>query len=73
MERFDGTLADRLFSYQYHKELEDQSKSNKVWVSRLQNVGSALNNDKNRLTEMKPIDATKQTLVRQEFFQLVKN
>ena len=73
MERFDRTLADRLFSYQYHKELEDQSKINKVWVSRLQNVGSALNNDKNRLIEMKPIDAMKQALVRQEFFQLVKN
>ena len=35
-------LADRLFSYQYHKELEDPSKSNREWVSRLQNVVSAL-------------------------------
>ena len=46
VERFNRTLADRLFSYQYHKELEDQSKSNREWVSRLQNVVSALNNEK---------------------------
>ena len=38
VERFNRTLADRLFSYQYHKELEDPSKSNREWVSRLQNV-----------------------------------
>ena len=44
VERFNRALADRLFSYQYHKELEDQSKSNREWVSRLQNVVSALNN-----------------------------
>ena len=38
VERFNRTLADRLFSYQCHKELEDPSKSNREWVSRLQNV-----------------------------------
>ena len=59
VERFNRTLADRLFSYQYHKELEDPSKSNREWVSTLQNVVSALNNEKTRLIEMKPIDAIK--------------
>ena len=49
VERFNRMLADRLFSYQYHKELEDSSKSNREWVSRLQNVVSALNNEKTRL------------------------
>ena len=44
MERFNRTLADSLFTFQYHKELEDPSKSNREWVSRLQNVVSALNN-----------------------------
>ena len=34
-ERFNRTLADRLFSYRYHKELEDPSKSNREWASRL--------------------------------------
>ena len=29
LERFNKMLADRLFSYQYHKELEDPSKSNR--------------------------------------------
>ena len=71
MERFNRTLADRLFSYQYHKELEDPSKSNREWVSRLQNVVSALNNERTRLTGMKPIDAI-ETLAKQEFSQPVK-
>ena len=73
MERFNRTLADRLFSYQHHKELEDPSKSNREWVSRLQNVVSALNNEKTRLIGMKPVDAIKQTLVKQGVSQPVKD
>ena len=73
MERFGRTLADRLFSYQYHKELEDPSKSNREWVSRLQNVASTLNNEKTRLIGMKPVNAIKQTLVKQRFSQPVKD
>ena len=57
VERFNRTLADRLFSYQYHKELKDPSKSNREWVSRLQNVVSSLNNEKTRLIGMKPVDS----------------
>ena len=72
VERFNRTLADRLFTYQYHKELEDPSKSNREWVSRLQNVVSSLNNEKTRLIGMKPVDAIKQTLVEQGFSQPVK-
>ena len=56
MERFNRMLADRLFSYQCYKELEDPLKSNREWVSRLQNVVSALNNERTRLIEMKPVD-----------------
>ena len=59
VERFNRTLADRLFSYQYHKELEDPSKSNREWVSKLQNVASVLNNERTRLIGMKPVDAIK--------------
>ena len=73
VERFNRTLADRLFSYQYHKELEDPSKSNREWVSRLQNVVSALNNEKTRFIGMKPVDAIKETLVKQGFSQPVKD
>ena len=72
VERFNRTLADRLFTYQYHKELEDPSKSNRELVSRLQNVVSALNNEKTRLIGMKPVDAIKQTLVEQGFSQPAK-
>ena len=72
VERFNRTLANRLFSYQYHKELEDPSKSNREWVSRLQNVVSSLNNEKTRLIGMKPVDAIKQTLVEQGFSQPTK-
>ena len=72
VERFNRTLADRLFTYQYHKELEDPSKSNREWVSRLQNVVSFLNNEKIRLIGMKAIDAIKETLVEQGFSQPVK-
>ena len=71
-ERFNRMLADRLFTYQYHKEFEDLSKSNGEWVSRLQNVVSALNNEKTRLIGMKPVDAIKQTLVKQGFSQPVR-
>ena len=74
VERFNNrTLVDRLFSYQYHKELEDPSKSNREWVSRLQNVVIALNNEKTRLIGMKPADAIKQILVKQGFSQPVEN
>ena len=73
MERFNRTLADRLFSYQYQKELEDPSESNREWVSRLQNVVSALNNENTRLIGMKPVDAIKQTLVKQGLSQPVKD
>ena len=69
VERFNTnkTSADRLFSYQYHKELEDPSKSSREWASRLQNVVGALNNKKPRLIETKPIDVIKETLVKQGF------
>ena len=72
VERFNRILADRLFTYQYHKELEDPSKINREWVSRLQNVISSLNNEKTRLIGMKPVDAIKQTLVEQGFSQPTK-
>ena len=72
VERFNRTLADRPFSYRYHKEFEDPSNSNREWVSRLQNVVSALNNEKTGLIGMKPVDAIKQTLVEQGFSQPAK-
>ena len=72
VERSNRTLTDRLFSYQYHNELEDPSKSNREWVSRLQNVISTLNNEKTTSIGIKPVDAIKQTLVEQGFSQPAK-
>ena len=71
VERYNRTLAEKLFSYQCHKELEDPSKSNRI--SRLQNVVSSLSNERTRLIEMKPVDAIKQILVKQGFSQPVKD
>ena len=73
VEWFNRTLANRQFSYQCHKELEDPSKSNREWVSRLQNVDCTLNNEKTRLIGMKPVDTIKQTFVKQGFYQPVKD
>ena len=53
VEGFNRTLEDSLFNYQYQKELEDLSKSNREWVSRLQNVVSVLNNERTRLDTCK--------------------
>ena len=39
----------------------------------MQNVVSTLNNEKTRLIGMKPVDAIKQTLVKQGFSQSVKD
>ncbi|XP_031550567.1 uncharacterized protein LOC116287993 [Actinia tenebrosa] len=59
VERFNKTLAGRLFGYQYWKELEDPSKRNREWTQRLPQVVAALNNEAARATGMKPKDAMK--------------
>ena len=43
VERFNRTLAERLFGYQYAKELENPHKRNREWVKRLPEVIKALN------------------------------
>ena len=52
MERFNRTLAERLFDYQYHRELAEPGTCNKEWVLRLPEV--VLNNEVPRLTGKKP-------------------
>ena len=42
VERFNRTLAERLFGYQYAKEIDTQ-KRNREWVKRLPDVVKALN------------------------------
>ena len=43
VERFNRTLAERLFGYQYAKELENPHKRSREWVKRLPEIIKALN------------------------------
>ena len=65
VERFNRTLAERLFGYQLSKEILIEARSggkkvrNSEWVNRLPDVIKALNNEETRLIGMKPIVAVK--------------
>ena len=48
VERFNRTLAERLFSYQYAKELGNPHKRNREWVKRLPAVIKALNAERKK-------------------------
>jgi len=64
VERFNRTLAERLFGHQYAVEirlLEGQRSSK--WVVWFPSVVSALNGEVTRLTGKKPADATKEKAV----------
>jgi len=43
VERFNRTLAEKLFGYQYAKEMENPHKRNREWVKRLPDVVKAIN------------------------------
>ena len=43
VERFNRTLFERLFGYQYAKELENPHRRNREWVKRLSNDIKAIN------------------------------
>ena len=53
--------------------MEDLSKSNREWVSRLQDVVSVLNNERTILIGIKPVEAIKQTLIKQGSSQPVQD
>ncbi|KAL9963410.1 hypothetical protein ACROYT_G026920 [Oculina patagonica] len=60
VERFNRTLAERLFGYQYSVELTLPSgQRSTAWVKRLPEVIAALNNEVTRLTGKKPSEAIK--------------
>ena len=50
VERFNRTLAERLFGHQYAQELVDPSRRSWEWVHRLLTVVAALNSERTRLT-----------------------
>ena len=59
VERFNRTLAERLFGHQYAVEMLHAGRST-VWVKRLPDVVKALNNEVTRLTDKKPAYAIKE-------------
>ena len=64
VERFNRTLSERLFSFQYSQEMNMKSGERSTeWVKRLPEVVSALNREKTRLMEKKPVDAIKEGIV----------
>ena len=64
VERFNRSLSERLFSFQYSQEINMKSDERSTeWVKRLPEVISALNREKTRLTEKKPVDAIKENVI----------
>ena len=62
VERFNRTLAERLFGYQYAVEMnmKNSDKRSTEWVKRLPAVVSTLNNEVTRLIGKKPAEAIKE-------------
>ena len=64
VERFNSTLAERLFGHQYAFEMRlPEGQRSVVWVKRLPAVVAALNRQTTRLTGKKPADTIKQKTV----------
>ena len=64
VERFNRTLAERLFGHQYAVEmLLHEGKRSTKWVKRLPDVVSALNNEVTSLIGKKPSVAIKEKAV----------
>ena len=64
VERFNRTLAERLFGHQYGVEMRlPDDKRSTEWVARLPAVISALNKEVTRLTGQKPIETIKEKTV----------
>jgi len=64
VERFNRTLAERLFGHQYAVEMRHaEGPRSTAWVKRLPEVVSALNNEVTRLVSKKPAVAIKEKSV----------
>ena len=59
VERFNKTLADKLFKVQDAQEINDPTHDSKVWVKHLQNIVKAINKEKTEMIEMEPSKAIK--------------
>ena len=63
VERFNRTLAERLFGHQYAVEMTSEGKRSTEWVKRLPDVVTALNNEVTSLIGKKPAVAIKEKSV----------
>jgi len=70
VERFNRTLAERLFGHQYAQEMllaaRGSSERSAEWVARLPAVVAALNGEMTRLTGKKPSEAIRTSSVAQK-------
>ena len=68
VERFNRSLAERLFGHQYAQEILMEARGKNVrsteWVARLPGVIKALNDEPTRLIGMKPSEAIKNKTVK---------
>ena len=63
VERFNKTLAERLFKAQDAQELQNPTKYSRIWVKYLQKAVSRLNSEKTRMLGMTPAKAVRLTSV----------
>jgi hypothetical protein len=63
VERFNRTLAEKLFTYQYARELENTKERSHEWVARLSSVLKGMNDTVTRLTGVKPNLAIKRKTI----------
>ena len=64
VERFNRTLAERLFGHQYAVEMRlPAGQRSTAWVKRLPEVVAALNNEVTSLTGKRPAEAIKEKAV----------
>ena len=63
-ERFNRTLSERLFSFQFSQEMNlTEGKRSREWVKRVPEVAAALNHEETRLIGRKPTDEIKEKVV----------
>ena len=63
VERFNKTLAERLFKAQDAQELQNPTKDSRIWVKYLQKAVSRLNSEKTQMLGMTPAKAVRLTSV----------
>ena len=67
VERFNRSLSERLFGFQYAQEMKlPAGKRSTEWVARLPAVVAAMNNEVTRLTGMRPVEAIRTKSVAQK-------